>query len=182
MVDLITKRPVRGFTLIELMVTLAVVGVLIALAAPSFSSLLASNRASSISTELAGAMMFARAEAVKRGVRVTICKSSDTDQATPTCSTSATWGDGWLVFTDTGTIGAVDGTDVRLKVAQPAIRNGSIASSNANFANFLSFDTRGNLVSSSGAVSTSMVICYVHSQRTIEVGATGRIHTVAGSC
>jgi type IV fimbrial biogenesis protein FimT len=175
----------HGFTLIELLITVAILGVLIALAGPSFANLLASNRASSVSTEVASSIMFARAEAVKRGMRVTMCKSITTDQATPTCDTSnsSSWANGWLIFTDTGTVGTFDaGTDVRLKVAQPAIRDGSITSSSSNFANFLSFDSRGNFVPSGGVLTTSMVICYNHHQRTIEIAPTGRLHTIAGSC
>ena len=174
----------HGFTLIELMVTVAILGVLVALAGPSFANLLASNRASSVSTEAAGAIMFARTEAVKRGVRVTMCKSINTDQAAPTCdaSNSSSWANGWLIFTDTGTAGTIDGTDVRLKVAQPAIRDGSITSSSSNFANFLSFEPRGNLVPSGGVLTTSLVICYNHHQRTLEIAPTGRLHTIAGSC
>ncbi len=174
----------HGFTLIELMVTVAVLGVLIAVAAPSFANLLASNRASSVSTEVAGAIMFARAEAVKRGTRVTMCKSVTTDQASPTCDTSgsSSWANGWLIFTDTGTIGTVDGTDVRLRVAQPAIRDGSIVSSISNFNNYLSFDSRGNFVPSGTVLTTSIQICYNHHQRTIEIAPTGRLHTIVGTC
>lgn len=174
----------HGFTLIELMITLAVLGVLIAVAAPSFTNLVASNRASSVSTEVAGAIMFARAEAVKRGKRVTMCKSVTTDQASPICdaSGSSSWANGWLIFTDTGTIGTVDGTDVRLRVAQPAIRDGSIVSSISNFNNYLSFDSRGNFVPSGTELTTSIQICYNHHQRTIEIAPTGRLHTIVGTC
>lgn len=174
----------HGFTLIELLVTVAVLGVLIAVAAPSFANLVASNRASSVSTEMAGSIMFARAEAVRRAVRVTMCKSINTDQASPTCdaSNSSSWANGWLIFTDTGTVGTVDGTDVRLKVGQPAIRDGSIASSSSNFDNYLSFNSRGNLVPSGTVLTTSLVICYNHHQRTIEIAPIGRLHTMAGTC
>lgn len=92
-----------GFTLIELMVTLAVLGILLGIAVPSFMSTMAETRVTTAANELLGVIQYARSEAIRRGVRVTMCKT-----ATPTanqCSndTHASWTRGWVVFTDPDT-------------------------------------------------------------------------------
>lgn len=170
-----------GFTLIELMVTVAILGILLGLAAPSFRGLMAANRAHSVSMEFSGALMHARSEAIRRATRVTVCKSADTSATDPTCTTASgtSWASGWLVFTDGGTAGTVDGTDVRLKVGQPAIQTGSIVSTNSTFDDFISFDSRGAVV---GVASTTFEICVAPSQRNIQVAPVGRVNTSAGSC
>jgi len=89
--------PVRqaGLSMIELMVALAILGVLIALAAPSMQSFMASQRLGAATNELMGQLALARTEALRRGTRVTLCKRNG-----DTCTTSGNWSQGWLVFTD----------------------------------------------------------------------------------
>ena len=103
----------NGFSLIELMVTLAIATILITVAIPGFRTLIQDNRASAQSNELLSALSLARSEAVKRGTRVSVCSS--TDQAT--CAADTEWATGWIVFTDdTGTAGSKDGTDEIIRV------------------------------------------------------------------
>ena len=68
---------VNGFTLIELMVTLAVLAILAALAAPSFNNLIHSNRLTGAANDLVAAFQVARMEAIRRGESVVICTSTD---------------------------------------------------------------------------------------------------------
>lgn len=86
-----------AFTLLELLVTLAVIGVLAALAAPSFSVMVANNRSVSIAQDLASSMRLARSEAIKRGMRVSICASADG------VNCAGDWNNGWIVFPDAAT-------------------------------------------------------------------------------
>jgi len=95
----------RGFTLIELMVTVGVVAILAAVAIPSFSSMIQNGRQSSVYNGLISELNYARSEAVKRSTSVVVCARADDTS----CATTAQWDDGWLVFVDTnrdGTIGA----------------------------------------------------------------------------
>jgi type IV fimbrial biogenesis protein FimT len=86
----------RGFTLIELMVTLVIVSVLLAIGVPSMSKLVASNRISTHTNEFVGALSLARAEAVRRSEGVSIrSKDGDIEFAT-----------GWTVFRDPGLTGS----------------------------------------------------------------------------
>ena len=86
-----------GFTLIELIVTVAVAAILLTVGIPSFQQMMRNNRAAAHMNEMISALNLARSEAAKRGVRVSLCPS--TDQAT--CIDGTNWNNGWIVFTDT---------------------------------------------------------------------------------
>ncbi|MFS1524594.1 GspH/FimT family pseudopilin [Microbulbifer sp. 2304DJ12-6] len=90
------RSPQAGFTLIELMVTLAVLAILITVAVPSFTDMINNNRSVALSEALTNALNFTRSEAVKRGARVSICAS---DNGTG-CTAANTWSSGWIVFVD----------------------------------------------------------------------------------
>jgi len=67
-----SSRLIQGITLIELVITLAVLAVLIGLALPNFRDFLMTSNTRSIANELVGDMNFARAEAVKQGATINI--------------------------------------------------------------------------------------------------------------
>jgi type IV fimbrial biogenesis protein FimT len=88
-----------GFTLVELVITLVIVGVLLSLAVPGFRDLLERNRLQSASSAVYTSLMFARSEALKRNQSVVMCKR---DTAGTACDTSTPvdgkWEEGWLVY------------------------------------------------------------------------------------
>lgn len=86
----------KGFTIIELMVTLVVLAIVLAIAIPNFSRQVINNNSLALGEEFITALNFARAEAVKRARSVSICASANSTA----CGNAANWSDGFIVFTD----------------------------------------------------------------------------------
>jgi len=102
--------PQNGFTLIEVIVVLVVAGIILAIAGPSFNTVIKNNSLATQANDLVSALNFARSEAVTRGDRVTVCRSNVAGTA---CNSgSGSWEDGWLVFYDSRTVGTAGVLDV----------------------------------------------------------------------
>jgi len=86
----------RGYTMIELMITITVLGLLLGVAVPSFLDTVRNNRLIAQNNEFIGTLNVARSEALKRSGSVSVCASADQN----TCSGSTDWSTGWIVFTD----------------------------------------------------------------------------------
>jgi type IV fimbrial biogenesis protein FimT len=82
-----------GFTIIELMVTVAIASVLLAIAVPSFNQMIVSGRLTAQSNEMVAAMSLARSEAIKRNASVTLCRSENSTD----CATAAGAWQNWIV-------------------------------------------------------------------------------------
>lgn len=85
-----------GFSLIELMVVIAIAAVLATLAVPSFQGMIASSNLTSTTNDLIATLARAKSDAIRRGKRVTVCMSADG----MTCNTSGDWAQGWIMFND----------------------------------------------------------------------------------
>ena len=92
-------RLLRGFTLIELMVTIAVMVILASLAAPALGTFVSRSTMRGMSADFNLAFQRARSEAINRNECVAICMSDNASSATPSCSASGSnWAVGWIVF------------------------------------------------------------------------------------
>ncbi len=95
-----------GFTLVELLVTMAIAAILLAIGVPSLMGFLADQAAAASADELAEGIRLARTEATKRGMPVTICASQNISDASPTCSGAADdgWLTGWIIQDSAGNL------------------------------------------------------------------------------
>lgn len=185
----------RGVTLIELMVGIALFAILLAIAAPNFQGMTASSRLTSASNELLGSLQQARAQAIRTGARVTVCRSADGAQ----CDTTAGigWNQGWIVFQDA----TRNGFDAQVDVGEAIITRitsvaggTSIVGSNP-VVNYVSFAADGRPRLMGGAVQAgSLRVCDPTDSladnsraRDIVLTATGQVRvtrpaTVANDC
>lgn len=169
-----TMTKQSGFTLIELMITLAVVGILLALVVPNFNETLKNNRLTAYANEFVTNINYARTEAIKRGTTVTICSSNDDD----TCSGS--WQNGWLVFVDNNGNGIVDGGELIIRVFGGYEANDVTLDGDTATASFITFRNTG-LTTLAGP--SNLALCDNRGNtkgKAIEITAVGRISTAAG--
>ena len=86
-----------GFTLIEALITISIASILASIAIPSFTKMIESNRISAASNDFLSALMYARSEAAKRSMSVSVCTSNDG----ASCNSSLNdYAAGWIIFTD----------------------------------------------------------------------------------
>jgi type IV fimbrial biogenesis protein FimT len=94
----------RGFTMIEMVIVMAIAGVLIAIGVPSFNDLVLSTRVKNATSDIYGSLILARSEAIKRNADVTVSP------------VGGTWATGWTVVASGTTISTQDAvTNVRIE-------------------------------------------------------------------
>jgi type IV fimbrial biogenesis protein FimT len=115
-----------GFTMIEMLMTMAIAAILLSLAIPSFRYVTNSNRIASELNGLLGDLQLARAEAIKEGRTVTVCQSTDG----ATCTNSTSWQGGWIVFSDPVNVGVYDPGETYIRKQKPFSGTDAFVASN----------------------------------------------------
>ncbi|QKX17354.1 GspH/FimT family pseudopilin [Microbulbifer sp. YPW1] len=164
----------RGLTLIELMVTLAVLAIIVSIAIPGFNTMIANNRTLSLGEDMATALNFARTEAVKRGARVSLCGSTDG------AACDGSFADSWLVVVDSAASddAAAVTVDTVLRQWQAPGNNATVAATQGgNAVTFIRFTRKGMLGrSTNGAVAINANASGCSTARDVTVGVSGLLN------
>ncbi|MEE8428747.1 MAG: GspH/FimT family pseudopilin [Gammaproteobacteria bacterium] len=166
-------RHSKGFTLIELMVTLGIASIVLGMAAPAMRDMVQNSRITSQANELLASLGMARSEAVKRGTPVSICRSADL----LSCSGGAgSWAAGWIVFDDLNGNGAVDGGEMVLRVRQELSGNPTL-----NGPAPVIYQPTA-MVNAPATFTHTIQGCSGNQGRTVTLNATGRAMVTRQAC
>lgn len=173
-----THTRAAGFTIIELMITVAVASILLAIGVPAFNDIIRNNRIATQTNALVGALNYARGESAVRGTPISICASNSAQTGCQTGVTS--WTNGWVIFTDrSGTVGVLDGTDELLQTSL-----GPVAFTITTTTNFVRFGV-GTTPSTARVFTVTPIdtnACVATGRRLVDVSLTGRVTTSKVSC
>lgn len=139
-----------GFTLVEMIVTLAVFGIILTIAAFSFKGLLRRNQVSAAASDFVSTLGYARSEAITRGQVVSVCRSTETtvpdnpNTPTPSCSTQngIGWEKGYIVFADNNGDGVRDPGEALLRIVSGTAQGVTITG-NGTLANSICYQADG---------------------------------------
>jgi type IV fimbrial biogenesis protein FimT len=160
-----------GFTLLELLITVALIAVVTALAIPGMSTFSKNDRLTTNINTMIGHLAYARSEAVKSSAQVSICASSDAANCT-----GGNWEDGWIVYVDSDSNGSFSEDTTTGEVilrANQALDGGNKLSPTANYASQVTYDNRGFVTATGG-----FLLCDNRNGafgKTITISNTGRV-------
>lgn len=169
----------RGFTLTELIVAIAMLGIIMAIAIPSFTSIIQNNYSVSMANSLTTALLFARSEGVKRNSPISVCATADSSFT----SCGSQWVLGWIIFVDVNGNGSIEsGTDTILRTESLTGSNGSITPSPS--VNVITYNNVGFPMPSSANVTFQIygIGCKGDYIRNINISLTGRVSTTTATC
>ena len=149
------QAAIGGFTLTEMLATLAIGATLLALGIPSMAGVANSTRVSSASSDLVASLMLTRNEAIKRHVRVVMCKSAD-GQA---CTSLGSWQQGWIVFVDSNGDGERAPTEPLIQ-AKPNLASSLRFTATSPVAKYVSYSPNGaTLLVGGGFQAGTLTVC-----------------------
>jgi type IV fimbrial biogenesis protein FimT len=171
-------KKLSGLTILELLGVVALGSILFAVAVPSFTWMLRTNRLAAATNDLVGMLHYSRMEAVTRGRKVTLCKSSDGEQ----CANEGGFQQGWLVFVDeNGNASHEADEEILRHVRLEDV--GMTLQGNATVRDAITYSPAGAAVRTSGAFQAgTLVMCMAPEARRIILSRGGRVRIEADSC
>jgi type IV fimbrial biogenesis protein FimT len=165
------RRPrASGFTVIELMVTVAVAAILVAVAVPAFNNFVMTDRDIGQVNSLVASFNYARSEAIKQHLAkgVQVCPSDDGT----TCTGGAAWSSGWVVINHDPTLA---GTPLAVIQSVPALGGNNTVTAAGTGATGVTFQPNGGTL---GSETLTIIVCDPRGAayaRDVEVTATGKV-------
>ena len=154
---MLSKPESSGFSLLELLVAMAVGSIIIVVAVPSFRGTLDNQRMTSATNELVMSLNLAKSEAIKRVAYVSVCKSSNGASCT---AAGTSWSDGWIVFANAtvANLGSIDAGDEIIRV-YPGLRGELTVTPIGTVDEFLSFRPSGSIGTSTANMTGTLTMC-----------------------
>ena len=157
-------KDMRGFTLVELMITIAILAIVLSIAAPSFRDILLNNRINTAAQEMHAALQIARSEAVKLKQTVTLCAANeDFDE----CEKTTDWAKGWLLILNNDEVLKVWTVSDGLNITGP--EDGIIV-------------LASGMLKTVGIISAQEKSCSNGVKQTVKISLTGIVKMEKGSC
>ena len=156
-----------GFTLLELVVTVALIAIAVSIAVPSMSTFTQNDRLTTNINTLVGHLAYARSEAVKLNQQVSVCVSNNTASCT-----AGNWQDGWIVYIDADASNTFTAGEQVLRAQQALDGNNTITTA---IGSQITYDYRG--FATAGSVG-ALLLCDARSGnfgKTIRISTTGRV-------
>jgi type IV fimbrial biogenesis protein FimT len=166
-VAVLNRGKTKGFTLFELVVTIAVAAIIVSFGIPGFTSFIQNNRAVTHTNDLVTALNLARSEATRRGAEVQVCPSADAAG----CDATTDWSNGWIVRTAGG--------DVLRAWSKRSGGDNVVTSGGSQPIRFMA---RGSLGSAPADLQVRLPDCTGNQGRDVSVNAAGRIAVSRVGC
>ena len=161
----------NGFTLYELIIIIAILGIATAVAAPNLATMVANNRISASANDFVAALQFAKAETSSRVNPVTICKKNAAGDG---CVGAGDWSQGWIVFSDANGDGSVDAAADPILLNHEALHPQITFAGTAGLQDLITYRPSGTTSLASTGV---LIMC---DDRPFEESARGILVTITG--
>lgn len=172
----LNRKHCAGFTIIELMLTIAVAAVILALGVPSFQSLMERNQLTTNINRFISSLALARSEAIKRNQRVVVCPSSNgTD-----CNNAGGYDNGWIIFVDANANDTREVDDEELLWQSEEIPAGMTMRGTNSYNTAIPYVASGRLASSA-PINGSVRLCkdnHTNKAKMITIIQSGRVRLI----
>ena len=175
-------RSSRAFTLIELLISVSIVGVLALAAGPWYRDWIAAQQVANQAHFLAGTLNQARSEAIKSGYRVNLCKTRDQLRC---ADDGGGWELGWILYIDENQDGEISDGDVVIRSEGPSA-SGITVRGNRPVVDYVSYTSLGHARMLSGALQMGTFVVCKPGQEAMQVvlanSGRARVQTTAQRC
>lgn len=166
----------KGFTLIEFTAILAISAIFLSLAIPGYNKLIANNKLVGTTNHLSASLQYARMEAIRRGISVSVCPAGNASFTA--CGTNTQWQQGWIVFTDENNNNAIDSVNDLLKITGSLPSHVLVSSNSA----IVTYDRTGFLSSGASSITLSTTGCTGNNARRVMISSSGRVSVNTVAC